>query len=357
MPRRIIGVVVTDRDMAVGPGAAAGSGPRVFVAGATGYIGRFVVRELVARGYRVVCFARPRSGVGGAHDATYTRADLAGAEVRFGDPGQSRSLLEEGFRGETFDYVVSCLASRTGAPADAWHVDYETNSRLLEASESAGVRQFVLLSAICVQKPRLAFQHAKLAFEQRLQKSGTGWTIVRPTAFFKSLSGQVAAVKRGRPFLVFGDGELTRCKPISEPDLARYIVDCLGRESRCNRVLPVGGPGPAITPLEQARLLSRICGQPLKVRRVSPRVLDVVIGVLDVLSRLAPRLKDKAEFARIGRYYATESMLYLDPSRGWYDEAATPAFGADTLEEFYRRVVAEGLDGQELGDHALFGDP
>jgi divinyl chlorophyllide a 8-vinyl-reductase len=353
----VVAVDVVDGDVAVSADTGPSAGQRVFVAGATGYIGRFVVRELVARGYRVVCFARSRSGVGGANDAAYTRADLAGAEVRFGDPSQSRSLLEEGFRGEAFDYVISCLASRTGAPADAWCVDYETNCRLLEASKSAGVRQFVLLSAICVQKPRLAFQRAKLAFEQRLQNSGTDWTIVRPTAFFKSLSGQVEAVKRGRPFTVFGNGELTRCKPISEPDLARYIVDCLGEDDRRNRILPVGGPGPAITPLDQARLLSKACGQPLRLRRVSPRILDVAIGVLDVLARLAPRLKDKAEFARIGRYYATESMLALDPSSGCYDEAATPGFGADTLESFYRRVVAEGLDGQELGDHALFGDP
>jgi divinyl chlorophyllide a 8-vinyl-reductase len=52
----------------------------------------------------------------------------------------------------------------------------------------------VLLSAICVQKPELAFQHAKLAFERALIDSGLAYTIVRPTAFFKSLSGQVDRV-------------------------------------------------------------------------------------------------------------------------------------------------------------------
>ncbi len=77
---------------------------------------------------------------------------------------------------------------------------------------------FVLLSAICAQKPVLAFQKAKLAFEAHLLEQGLTYSIVRPTAFFKSLSGQVARVKQGGPFLVFGDGRLTACKPISDAD-------------------------------------------------------------------------------------------------------------------------------------------
>lgn len=331
------------------------SSPRVFVAGATGYIGRFVVRELLAQHYQVVCFARTAAGVNGARNAAQTRQDLQGAEVRFGDICDSSSLAVEGFRGERFDHVVSCIGSRSGGIQDAWRIEYEANCRLLEAAQDGGVTHFVLLSAICVQRPRLAFQEAKLAFEKRLRASGIGWSIVRPTAFFKSLSGQVAAVKRGKPFLVFGDGELTRCKPISEPDLARFIVTCLVAPELRNRILPIGGPGPAISPLEQAQMLCALCDQPLRVRRVPPRLFDVAIATLSGLSRMLPRLQDKAEFARIGRYYATESMLCLNQETGEYDAEGTPAFGADTLEAFYRRAIAEGLRGQELGDHTLFG--
>ncbi len=331
------------------------SSPRVFVAGATGYIGRFVVRELLAQGYRVVCFARKAAGVNGARDKARTRQDLEGAEVRFGDLSEPESLVAQGFRGERFDYAISCLGSRTGGIQDAWRIEYDANSHLLEACQEAGVKHFVLLSAICVQRPQLAFQHAKLAFEQRLQASAIDWSIVRPTAFFKSLSGQVEAVKRGKPFLMFGDGELTRCKPISESDLACFIVGCLTDAERRNRILPIGGPGPAISPLEQAQLLCALCDQPVRVRRVPTRLFDVVIATLDGLSRLIPSLQDRAEFARIGRYYATESMLCLNRETNEYDENSTPAFGKDTLEGFYRRVIAEGLGGQELGDHRLFG--
>lgn len=57
---------------------------------------------------------------------------------------------------------------------------------------ASGASHFVLLSAICVQKPLLEFQKAKLKFEAELQTTDAiTYSIVRPTAFFKSLAGQV----------------------------------------------------------------------------------------------------------------------------------------------------------------------
>ncbi len=179
---------------------------RVFLLGATGTIGRATARALVQRGHEVVCFVRPRSGTGGSLTPDDVARRLPGCELRVGDVTRPDSLSNDGFRGERFDVLVSCLASRTGAPADAWAIDHQAHVHALAAAKRAGVSQVVLLSALCVQKPRLAFQHAKLAFEQALIDSGLVYSIVRPTAFFKSLSGQVERVRRGKPFLVFGDG-------------------------------------------------------------------------------------------------------------------------------------------------------
>ncbi len=108
----------------------------------------------------------------------------------------------------------------TGAPRDAWAIDHRAHVQALAAARAAGVMHMVLLSAICVQKPLLAFQHAKLAFESELVASGLDYSIVRPTAYFKSLSGQIERVQQGKPFLVFGDGRLTACKPISDRETA-----------------------------------------------------------------------------------------------------------------------------------------
>ena len=77
---------------------------------------------------------------------------------------------------------------------DSWAIDYQATSNALQVARQTGASHFVLLSAICVQKPLLEFQHAKLKFEQELQEAGDiTYSIVRPTAFFKSLAGQVMA--------------------------------------------------------------------------------------------------------------------------------------------------------------------
>ena len=326
---------------------------RVFVLGATGTIGRAAVRALLARGHEVVCFVRARAGVGGSLGPEDSGRLLSGAAVRHGDVTDPASLARDGFRGERFDVLLSCLASRTGAPRDAWAIDHQAHVDALAGARRAGVSHVVLLSAICVQKPRLAFQQAKLAFERALVESGLDYSIVRPTAFFKSLSGQVERVRQGKPFLVFGPGTLTACKPISDDDLAAYLADCLDDPARRNRVLPIGGPGEAITPLQQGEHLFALLGRPPRFTHVPLCMLDAIIAVLSALGRIVPAAADKAELARIGRYYATESMLVFDPASGRYDAAATPATGRQTLFDYYAELV-RGVAAPERGDHAVF---
>jgi divinyl chlorophyllide a 8-vinyl-reductase len=325
----------------------------VLVLGATGTIGQAVVGALLARGNHVVCLVRWKAGPGGGLGPGETARMLEGAELRFGDATDPGSLERDGFRGERFDAVVSCLASRTGAPRDAWAVDHGANIGALAAARAAGVRHFVLLSAICVQKPRLEFQRAKRAFEEALMAAGLTWSIVRPTAFFKSLSGQLGRVQAGKPFLVFGDGRLTACKPVSDGDLAAYMADCLDDATRWNRVLPIGGPGPAITPREMGERLFALTGREPRFRQVPVALLDGIAGILSLLGTVSPGLREKAELARIGRYYATESMLLLDPATGRYDAAATPETGTETLFGFYERLVA-GEVRVDRGEHAVF---
>jgi divinyl chlorophyllide a 8-vinyl-reductase len=278
---------------------------------------------------------------------------FAGVSIRYGEVSDPQSIQEQGFQGEKFDVLVSCLASRTGAPKDAWAIDHQAHIHVLEVAKSAGVAHFILLSAICVQKPLLAFQHAKLAFEKALMESGLTYSIVRPTAFFKSLSGQIERVKNGKPFLLFGDGTLTACKPISDDDLGDFIADCIDDQQRHNRILPIGGPGAAITPKEQGEKLFALLGKEVRFKQVPVALLDAIIFILSGLGRLIPSLADKAELARIGRYYATESMLVWDAQKGVYDAAATPSTGEETLFDYYAELIA-GTAELERGDHAVF---
>lgn len=333
---------------------AGGAQPRrVLVLGGTGTIGRATVRSLVARGHEVVCLVRSVPKEADGFLPSSTDAGLAGAEFRPCDVTDPVSLARDGIRAERFDVMLSCLASRTGAPDDAWRIDHGAHETALAQAKTGAIPHMILLSAICVQKPALAFQQAKLAFERTLIASGLAYTIVRPTAFFKSLSGQVERVRQGKPFMVFGDGTLTACKPISDQDLAAYLADCIDNPERRNRILPIGGPGDAITPRMQGERLFEILGRPPRFRHVPVALLDAIIQALDAAGRFVPSLRTKAELARIGRYYATESMLVLDPASGNYDAEATPSTGSETLFEYYEQLL-RGEAKAERGEHAVF---
>lgn len=321
--------------------------------GATGTAGRGTVRALLRAGHAVTCLLRSDAALGDMDQIRRLKRLPDGVEIRIGDVTDPTSLRRDGFRGEHFDALVSCLASRTGVPADAWAIDHHANSLALAAAKETGVRHMVLLSAICVQRPRLAFQLAKLAFEQELIESGLTYSIVRPTAFFKSLSGQVERVRRGKPFLLFGDGTLTACKPISDDDLGDYLASCLHEPAQFDRILPIGGPGEAITPRQQGEQLFALTGRKPRFRQLPIALFDTVRTVLVPLGRVSKACADKAELARIGRYYATESMLVLDAETGRYDAAATPSTGTETLFDFYSRLL-DGSASVERGEHAIF---
>jgi divinyl chlorophyllide a 8-vinyl-reductase len=310
----------------------------ILLLGGTGTIGRATAQALRAEGHRVTALIRPGSDASLLPGCTVIRGDLAEA-------------LPSAMAG--IDAVISCLASRTGEPKDAWAVDHAANSAALKAAVAAGVRHFTLLSAICVQKPMLEFQRAKLAFEAELQAAPIDWTIVRPTAFFKSLSGQVPRVAQGKPFLVFSDGRRTACKPISDADLGHFLALTLTDPAKRNRILPIGGPGPAITPLDQAAMLERVTGQPVRIKRVPMALMHGIVGLLTVLGIVFPRVKAKAQLARIGRYYATQSMLFWNPATQRYDADATPEFGSDRLEDHYAAML-RGDVADDRGAHAIF---
>lgn len=311
---------------------------RVLLLGATGTIGRATHRALAERGHEVVALVRPGTA----------NAPPGAVEADVGD----RVALTRALRSEPLDSLVSCMASRTGVASDAWAVDHRAHVHVLDAAAEAGAREVVLLSALCVQKPLLEFQRAKLAFEAVLRGSGLRHAIVRPTAFFKSLSGQVERVCAGRPYLLFGDGTLTATKPISDRDLADYLANCLDDGSRTG-ILPIGGPGPAFTPREQGERLFALVGRRPRFRSVPPAMLKVIARGLDTAARISPSLAVKAELARIGHYYATESMLVLDPATGRYDADATPSAGSDTLFDHYRRILA-GEAADDRGTHRVF---
>eukprot|EP00879_Flechtneria_rotunda_P016358 GHRR01017115.1.p1 GENE.GHRR01017115.1~~GHRR01017115.1.p1 ORF type:complete len:241 (+),score=56.23 GHRR01017115.1:156-878(+) len=99
----------------------------VLVVGPTGYIGRFVTKELIDRGYNVIALAREKAGIKGKMGKEDTIKEFPGAQVAFGDVTDLGSLRQTAFT-QPVDVVVSCLASRTGGKKDSWLIDYQVTS-------------------------------------------------------------------------------------------------------------------------------------------------------------------------------------------------------------------------------------
>ena len=320
-----------------------GSKKKVLVAGATGYIGKAVVAELLDKDYFVYAIVRKEK------------------RLEYSDQSNLKVLSLEISKNSDWtkqlpkiDIIISCLASRSGCERDANFVDYSLNSDLLNFGLKIKLQHFILLSAICIQKPKLAFQRAKLRFNSKLMASGLRYSIVLPTAFFKSLSGQVNRIKNGKSFLVFGNGKRTSSLPISEIDLAKYIVNCIESEESWNKSLPVGGPGPAVTPLDQAKMLFEIFDKPKKIKHVSPRFFDFAIILLFPVSLFSQKIKDKLELIKIGKYYAEESMLFYDADADAYDASKTPQFGENLLYDYYCSLRDDPDKIPDMGSQKLF---
>ena len=299
---------------------------KIFVAGSTGYIGKNVVKYALDNGFDVVT-AKRHSG----NKPGQLNKKLKVIKISNNDNNWIADL-------EKVDVIISCLASRTGEPKDAHLVDYKLNCLLLEKAKALKCSQFILLSAICVQKPRLAFQFEKLAFEEELKKSGLNFSIVRPTAYFKSLSGQIENIKKGKPYVYFGDGQITQCNPISEKDLSLYILSCIKDKTKWRKILPIGGPKQSITPKDIGKILFEIFEVSPKYKSFPTKLLDAIRLLLLIISPFSNWAKNKSELIKIAKYYATESMLIWDEKKECYDANMTPSTGKDTLRDYFYSI-------------------
>jgi len=313
---------------------------KVLLLGYTGYIGTMLAEVLLEKGIEVICPIRNKKNFEKKRN------------IVFVDISQIESFLKSLSIKPTT--IISCIASRKGGIKDSWEVEYSLNKNFLDLSKREGIKRFILLSAICVQKPNLEFQKAKLAFEHLLQNSSLEYEIIRPTAFFKSLSGQIDRIKKGKSFLVFGNGELTTCKPISARDLSNFLIGFVLRKKAENKIHLVGGSGPPISPKHQAELLFKLIKKEKKITYISPKLLVAINYILMPLSIISEKLRDYREFLKIAHYYATESMLFWDHKSGSYDANKTPEYGKDTLEEYYKNIIKTDTTYKELKDQKLF---
>ena len=200
----------------------------VLLAGATGYLGTYLLKELIAKENQVVAIVRNPEKLK-ITDENYL--ELKQAEVT--KPESLRDICKG------IDTVISTVGiTRQKDGLTYMDVDYKANMNLLEEAKKARVNHFVYVSAIDGDKYRdLKIFEAKEKFVDALKSSGLVYTIVRPNGFFSDMEDFLHMAKSGRVY-VFGSGN-QKFNPIHGEDLARTIVNSLEEQPK---ELTIGGP-------------------------------------------------------------------------------------------------------------------
>ena len=320
----------------------------VLLAGSTGYIGKSLLAELLRKDFNVICITRGNDPEG------FQKSSNKALKISYANVCNFEEIDEVSNKFGQVDLIISCLGSRHGTKEEADDVEYGANINLLNVGKKLKVRQFILLSAICVQKPVLLFQKAKLRFEKALISSDIRSTIIRPTAFFKSISGQISRIKSGKRFVVFDSGQNTRCKPISERNLSQFICTKIFNNEAYDQTFIIGGPGPAVSLKEQGELLFKLTSLTPKFFYMPSVILKIFTFIISPVAICSKKAANYQEFLKIGFFYATESMLLWDNEKKTYDDKNTPEFGQETLEEFFKKSLESDSKDILVPDKKLF---
>ncbi|MFT4986686.1 MAG: hypothetical protein ACI8U0_002332 [Flavobacteriales bacterium] len=200
---------------------------KVLVAGATGYLGQHLVKELKKRGFWVRVLIRKES----QKELFNYVNDFFIGEIT--EPKSLSGVCED------IDWVFTSVGiTRQKDGLTYMDVDYQGNANLLNEAKLTGVDSFLYVSAINGDKLRhLKIFEAKEKFVDELKESGLDYTIMRPNGFFSDMKDFLAMAKKGKVYL-FGKGNF-KLNPIHGDDLAQVCVDKMSSDEKD---ISVGGP-------------------------------------------------------------------------------------------------------------------
>ena len=233
--------------------------------------------------------------------ARASRLAAWGAELATGDVTDPASLRAAC---EGVDAVVHLVAIIKGRPADFERVMAQGTRNVVAAAQEAGVRRFVLASALGLDersKDAVPYFAAKWQMERAVRESGLEHVIFRPSFVFGRDGGVLPTFIRLARYApvtpIIGPGR-QRLQPIWVEDLAEYYALALTEQAAANRTFELGGPE-AVSWNEFWERLKRVLG----VRRPSIHVpFGVMRAQATVTERLpgAPLTRDQLTMLQLG---------------------------------------------------------
>jgi uncharacterized protein YbjT (DUF2867 family) len=208
---------------------------KILVTGGTGFVGPYVVQRLVDDGHTVRVLERTAGSSG----------ELPSQEAVQGSMTDAESLRRAA---EGQEAVVHLVAILNGKPADFERVMEQGTRDLLDAARTAGVRRFVLMSALGTSeetKDLVPYYRAKWTMEQDVRASGLEHVIFRPSFVFGRRGGaleQFARIARLAPVTPIVGPGTQRIQPIWVDDVAAYFGEGTVRPEAANRTFELGGP-------------------------------------------------------------------------------------------------------------------
>ncbi|KAL8142545.1 hypothetical protein V2J09_015577 [Rumex salicifolius] len=253
----------------------------ILVVGATGTLGRQVVRRALDEGYDVRCLVRPRPAPADFlrdWGATVVNADLSKPETI---PATLVGVHT----------VIDCATGRPEEPIKT--VDWEGKVALIQCAKAMGVQKFVFFSIHnCDKHPEVPLMEIKYCTEKFLQDTGLPHITIRLCGFMQGLIGQYAV-----PILeeksVWGTDAPTRIAYMDTQDIARLTFIAIRNDKLIGKLLTFAGPR-AWTTQEVIALCERLAGQdanvttvPVSVLRVTRQLTRLFEWTNDVADRLA----------------------------------------------------------------------
>lgn len=256
---------------------------RVLVAGATGYLGRYVVQEFKKLDCWVRVLARDPEKLALPGPFLEPAIEKMVDDVFIGEVTRPETMdgLCEGI-----DIVFSSIGiTRQRDGLSFMDVDYQGNKNLLHIAQRAAVRRFIFIS---VYKADVMAHLAKARefFVQDLLESGLEYGVIRPTGYFSDMSEYLRMAQSGRVYL-FGAGQ-NKINPIHGEDLARVCVEvALGSNDGVER--DVGGPE-IFSHEEIGSLTFDILNKRRKITRIPMWLVRIVLAVIRPFSKQAHQM-------------------------------------------------------------------